>query len=100
MIIVAGTMRLDPADIPAFHVAVRALGREVRLEDGCLHYSLLPEDPDLGTVNVTEMWRDDEALRVHLAQPWITAFLQQFGAKAKEMDIKIYDVAGVRPLQV
>jgi len=100
MIIVAGTIGLDPADIAAFHLGVRGIAPQVRAEDGCLHYSLLPEDPELGTVNVLEMWRDDAALKVHLAQPWITAFMQNFGAMAKGMDIKIYDVAGVRPLQL
>ena len=98
MIIVAGTIRLDPADISAFHAAVRDMAGQVRAEDGCLHYSLLPEDPELGTINVTEMWRDEPALRVHLGQPWITAFMQRFGSIAKEMNINIYDVASVRPL--
>jgi quinol monooxygenase YgiN len=97
MIIVAGTMYFDPADIPAFHLATLELAGQVRAEDGCLHYALAPDDPRRGTVSVLEMWRDDAALKVHLGQPWVTAFLQHFGGKVKELDVKIYDVAGVRP---
>jgi quinol monooxygenase YgiN len=98
MIIVAGTMTFDPADIPAFADAVRAMAPTVRAEDGCLYYALLADDSVPGLVSATEMWRDDAALKVHLGQPWIGEFLGRFGGLTKSMDVKIYDVAGSRPI--
>jgi quinol monooxygenase YgiN len=86
--------------LPAFAEAVQAMIGDVRAEDGCLHYALLVDDTVPGCVNAIEMWRDEAALKVHLAQPWITEFLGKFGAKMQASTVQIYDVAGVRPLSL
>ncbi len=98
MIIIAGTMTFDPAAIAPLEQAVKAMVGTVRAEDGCHHYSLLPEDPAAGLVNVLEIWRDEPALRVHLAQPWTAAFLAQFGPKLQNMNVNIHEVATTHPL--
>ena len=100
MIILAGTMTFDPADIAGFSQAVRNMAGEVRAEDGCIHYSLLVEDAAVGVVNVSEIWRDDAALHAHLAQPWTTSFFAQFGSRAKDISVLIYDVSGTRRLDL
>lgn len=97
MIILAGTMTFDPTDIADFTEAARDIVGEIRAEDGCHHYSLLPEDAATGLVNVTEIWRDDAALHAHLAQPWTVAFFARFDGRAKDITLTIYDVSGSRP---
>ncbi|HLY58157.1 MAG TPA: antibiotic biosynthesis monooxygenase [Stellaceae bacterium] len=100
MIIVAGTLTVDPASVADYAAAVVELRRRALHEDGCSHYSLLVQDAAAGVFNVSEIWRDDEALRVHLSQPWITAFVERFQASVRAFALQIYDVASVRPFQV
>ena len=98
MIVLAGTMTFDAVDIAEFSAGVRDLVGRVRGEDGCTHYSLLVEDVAAGLVNVTEIWRDDAALRAHMAQPWTAAFFARFGPKAKDISVLVYDVSDARRL--
>lgn len=100
MIILAGTITIDAEQLPAFEQAVAAMADRVRAEDGCRHYSLLAEDRAAGLINVVEIWEDEAALRVHLAQPWITEFYARFSPHIRAIDVPIYDVAGVRPLEI
>lgn len=98
MIFVSGTMTLDPADIPAFQRDVLAMIAKVRGEAGCHHYSLLIEDAAAGLVNVHEQWIDDDALTVHLKQPWIVEFFGRHVAHLRNSTVRIFDVGGSRPL--
>ena len=98
MIFVAGTMTLNPAVLEDFERDVAAMLAEVTCEKGCHHYSLLVEDAKNGVVNVHEQWDDDEALIVHLAQPWITTFFGRYSGHMRAHTLKIYDIGGSRPL--
>jgi quinol monooxygenase YgiN len=100
MIILAVTMTIDPELVAAFEKAVAEMVGKVREEDGCHHYSLLAEDRAAGLINVVEIWRDESALRVHLAQPWIAEFLARFSPHIRAMNVLIYNVAGTRPLEL
>jgi len=100
MIVLAGTITIDPAQVAAFETAVADMVDRVRKEDGCHHYSLLAEDRAGGVINVTEIWEDEPALRVHLAQPWIAEFYARFAPHMQAMNVPIYDVAGVRDLEL
>ena len=99
MIFVAGTMTLDPKDIGSFQHDVLAMIDKVRLEEGCLHYSLLVEDAAAGFVNVHEQWMDDAALHTHLKQPWIVDFLARHGPHLRASTVQVFDITGSsRPL--
>jgi quinol monooxygenase YgiN len=98
MIFVAGYLMLDPAHIDAFEKAATALAEDVRREDGCIHYSLLVEDRARGRINVLEMWRDEAALRVHLALPHIVEFANRFVPHIKDGTAQLYDAVNPRPL--
>ena len=99
MIFVAGTMTMNPAIIPEFQKDVAAMRDKVLGEDGCGHYSLLVEDAGTGLVNVLELWRDDEALKVHFTMPWIAAFFAKYVGHMQASTVQIYDIAGApRPL--
>ncbi len=98
MIFVAGTMTFDPAVLPAFRRDVAAMLARVRAEAGCRHYSLLVEDEAADVVNVHELWDDDASLEVHLKQPWIVEFFAKYVGHVRGSTLRIYDVAGDRPL--
>ena len=98
MIFVAGYMMIDPAHVDAFEQAANALADGVRKEDGCIHYSLLIEDRAQGRINVLEMWRDEAALRVHLALPKIVEFANRFVPHISGGTAQLYDAVNPRPL--
>ena len=98
MIFVAGYLTLNPAQIDAFEKAVKAMVDDVRREDGCIHYSLLVEDRATGLINVLEMWRDEQALRVHLALPAIVDFANRFLPHISGGTAQLYDALNPRPL--
>jgi len=98
MIIVAGTISVEPAQASAFEQAVKTMIEGVRTEDGCLHYSLLLEDRAAGLVNVLEMWRDEAALRVHLKLPVIVNFFNRFSPHIRGMTVQVYDALNARPV--
>jgi len=100
MIIVGGRMDIDSAEVTAFVAGVAELRPKVLAEAGCHHYSLLVEDAVAGIVNVLEWWEDEDALAVHLAQPWTETFSARFGKHITAMDVRVFAVASERPLTV
>jgi quinol monooxygenase YgiN len=98
MIFVAGTMTLNPNVLQGFERDVAAMLGKVKAEKGCHHYSLLVQDAASGLVNVLEQWGDDEALKVHLAQPWIVEFFNRYAPHLTAHTLRVYDISGHRPL--
>jgi quinol monooxygenase YgiN len=62
MIIVSGTLHVDPAQRDAFLAARVAILEHARAAPGCLDFSLSPDLLDAGRVNVYERWRSHEDL--------------------------------------
>jgi quinol monooxygenase YgiN len=98
MIFVAGTISMNTAVLGDFERDVAAMLDRVKAEKGCHHYSLLVQDADSGLVNVLEQWADDEVLKIHLAQPWVVAFFNRYAGHMRSHTLKVYDIAGERPL--
>jgi quinol monooxygenase YgiN len=98
MIFVAGTMNMNPAIINDFQRDVAAMRPKVLTEAGCRHYSLLIEDAATGLVNVMEQWDDENALIVHLKQPWITEFFAIYGGHLQASTVRVCEIAAERPL--
>jgi quinol monooxygenase YgiN len=96
MVIVAGSIFVDPQQVDRFVQAVVSLADKTRQETGCLHYTLAVDDAAQGRIVVLERWRDEPALRAHLATEHVAAFLQQVGDIVKSMDAKLYDVSNER----
>ncbi len=96
MVIVAGSIFVDPAQVERFVAAVVPLAQKTRKEDGCLHYALVVDDAAKGEIVVLERWRDEPALRAHLATDHVKLFLEQVGGIVKGMTAKLYDVSNER----
>jgi quinol monooxygenase YgiN len=98
MVIVAGTISINPMQLDAFDQAVKAMIGGVRREDGCIQYSLLVEDHVSGLINVLEIWRDEDSLKVHLKQPAIVEFFTRFSPHITGMTAQLYDAENARPI--
>ncbi len=98
MLIVTGTVEVDPDQVDELMAAVRTATAATRVEDGCLAYSFSVDLLDPAIVNVVERWRDQEALTAHLASPHIAAFLTEAGPAIKGMDILKYEIASSGPV--
>jgi len=73
-VILAGTVRFDPARFETSQPRMREMMRLSRAEDGCIAYSYSQDLEDPGLIHVFEIWRDAEALHAHHAAPHFLAW--------------------------
>ncbi|MBX3480373.1 MAG: antibiotic biosynthesis monooxygenase [Caulobacter sp.] len=92
MIIVMGTVRIDPDMVETLRPAMATMVAASRAEDGCLTYAYALDLLEPGLVRVSERWTDRAALQAHFQTPhmavWRTALS---GAGLKDRDIKLYE---------
>lgn len=62
MIIVAGTLRVDPADCDRYLAAVREVTRLARRAPGCLDFTQAADPLDPTRINIYERWESDDHL--------------------------------------
>src|SRR6185503_14860358 len=68
-IIIAGTVRVPPENIPLFRPHMQTMLSASRAEDGCITYSYAVDVADPGLVRVFEVWRDQAAIDAHFKAP-------------------------------
>ena len=98
MISIVGRLTLNPEIMTIYASDAAAMSEDVVKEDGCVFYSLLVEDFEKGVVCVSEIWRDEPALFVHWGRPWVTAFMEKYGAQVTGSTLKLYDLSNERDL--
>lgn len=95
MIIVAGSVRVEPAKREAARATMEKTITASRAEDGCIDYAYSVDVLDPGLVRVWEVWRDRETLQRHFQMPhlaeWRAAW-PTFGITDRKL--AIYDVSG------
>jgi quinol monooxygenase YgiN len=99
VIIVAGTVRLDPAKLDVARGPMLKMIAASRVEDGCFGYSYALDVEELGLVRVFEVWRDRAALEAHFQTPHIAEWRAAWpiiGISERRLDS--YDVSGTMPL--
>jgi quinol monooxygenase YgiN len=98
-LIVAGTVRVPPANVDTFRPHMVAMMTASRAEDGCIAYGYAEDVGEPGLIHVFEAWRDQAALEVHFATPHMAAWRAQwpsFGVSDRQLTA--YEVAAERPL--
>jgi quinol monooxygenase YgiN len=80
VILVAGTVELDPARREAALAAAAPLLGPTRAQRGCLAYVWSADPVEPGRVHVFEAWADEGALAAHFAGPWYAKMLAALGA--------------------
>lgn len=99
MIIVAGTVRIEPSKLQSARGIMERMIAASRAEDGCHAYSYSADVLDPSVVHVFEVWRDKETLQKHFQMPhlaeWRAAW-PTFGISGRKL--AMYDVSGSTPL--
>jgi quinol monooxygenase YgiN len=99
MILVAGTLSVDPADHAAFVAAAANVSARTLAEDGCLQYAFWADPARPGAFLVFESWESEAQLDAHLRTPHLKAFqrsLAEIGLRGSSL--RRYLVEAVRPL--
>ena len=99
MIIVTGTVRLDPARREAARDIMERMITASRAEDGCIEYAYSVDVLDTRLIRVHEVWRDREALQAHFRTPHLQEWREAwptFGIT--ERKLQLVEVASVSPL--
>ena len=99
MLVIAGTIRIDPAKRDAAAAAALEMMRETHKEPGNLAYAFSPDFGDAGLVYVFEKWESQAALELHFKTPHMAAFQKKMGGfGVKEMKLEKYEIASVGPV--
>jgi quinol monooxygenase YgiN len=99
MIVIIGTMNVEPSHREALLEAAKAVMAETLKEDGCLQYGFLADLTDPGLVHVVERWESEAHLEPHMKSEHI----RSFGRALKPLDITgrdftMYEVASEKKL--
>lgn len=99
MIVVAGELEIEEADIPKALEAARAVAPEVRREPGCRAYAFYRDVEAPGRFHVFEEWDDDAALKAHFETEHMKRFRAALGeVRVTRRDIRRYAVDAVTGL--
>lgn len=92
MLIVSGTMRVDPDRVDDLLRAAEPVMRLTRAEEGCLAYHFAADGLEPGVVRVYEQWTDKAALDSHLLQPHTDEFRRALGGLGpRQSDVTVYE---------
>ncbi len=79
MIIIAGTLNIDPAKAAEATAAAADVMAATRSEEGCHAYVIAMDPIEDGVVNIYEKWEDEAALASHFASEHMAAFNSAMG---------------------
>jgi len=99
MIIVTGTVRVDPARREAAREVMERMIIASRAEDGCIEYAYSVDVLDPGLIRVHEIWRDRDALQAHFRTPHLQLWREAwptFGITDRKL--QLVEVASISPL--
>jgi quinol monooxygenase YgiN len=99
MIVIAGTISIDPAKREVAIAAARELMAETRKEKGCVHYVMSGDFDDAGCIRLFEEWESQEALNGHMKAPHMAAFQAKIPTLGfKGMKVERYEASSKGPL--
>jgi quinol monooxygenase YgiN len=100
MLVVAGTIHLDPAKKEEATAAAIEMMQATRAEPGNIEYAFTWDLVDEGMVRLIEQWEDQAALDAHFDAPHMAAFMARIGGLGiTGMDVKKYEIASVGPVR-
>ena len=101
MLLLAGTIDIDPTKMQGAEAAAKEMMAETRKEDGCVAYVFSRDLFDPGRFHLFECWASQEALDAHGASPHMAKFRGQMGGPKtpwlKGMNVDRYEVTSVAP---
>jgi quinol monooxygenase YgiN len=99
MIVVAGTIKINPERKAEAIKAALAMAQATEAESGCLRYQFYESLAQPNTFFIFEEWETAVALEAHFQTPHMAVFQEKIPAFiAGEMNIKRYEVSAVAEL--
>lgn len=98
-VLVFGTLRFPPGNMPAVRAPLQALVEATRRLDGCIAYDVAEDLFDPGLIRFSEIWPDAATLAAHLEAPHIAPWrdaARSLGLIAR--DFTAWDGGGPRPV--
>lgn len=99
MLIIAGTLSVDPSDVDRLSEAAAVMMAETHKEAGCQQYVFSVSVADPGAVQIFEVWDSAEHLEAHFATPHMAVFAEVMGSVTMTgRDLMRYEVASAEPM--
>ena len=99
MLVIAGTVSIDPANVETATEAAIVMMQETRKEPGCISYTFSASLEEPGTYRIFEEWESQEALDAHFTAPHMATFQKAMGGMGvRAMEVQRYEIAKVGPL--
>ncbi|WP_084396339.1 putative quinol monooxygenase [Henriciella aquimarina] len=92
MIVIEGTVRIDPARLDDARPAMETMVRASRAEAGCIDYAYAIDMLDPGLVRVSERWQDRDALKAHFESVHMTEWRGVIaGLGLRDRSLRLYE---------
>ena len=99
MVIVAGSLRMQPGSRARFFEKVAPMVAATLEEPGCRVYAFTPDPDDPDLIRLYELWDHQEALEQHFASEHMAAWKERAASlPIMSSDIMCYTVTAARPL--
>ena len=99
MIIIAGTISIDPERIDTAMAAAHRVMEGTRSESGNIEYVFTVDSVTPGVLRVFERWESQEALDTHFTTPHMAEFMAAMGDfGVTGTDVTKYEIASSAPL--
>ena len=99
MLLIAGSIRIDPTRREELIETAIEVVRELRKQVGCTEVALSADLEDRSLLHLCQKWESQAALSANITSPRIFAIQSQIGRLGiREMTLLKYDVATVDPL--
>ena len=99
MLVLAGSVRIDPAKRNDGVEATIEVMQESRKLPGCISFVLAADLEDPGVLHVFQEWESPEALNRHLTGPRVEAVRLQLGSLGVcEIAVQRYSISSVGPI--
>ena len=99
MLVIAGTISLDPEKRDAAIEAAIPMMEATRKEAGCVSYAFSADLENPGDFRVFEEWESQAALDAHFKAPHMATFQAAMGGFGiRGMNVQKYEIAKVGPL--
>ena len=94
MLVIAGTIRIDPTKRDEAAKAALAIMKETHKEEGNLAYAFSADLEDEGLIYIFEKWESQEALDFHFKTPHMAEFQATIGTLGvKDMKVEKYEIS-------
>ena len=99
MLVIAGTITIDPATLDEAKQAAAIMMTETHKEPGNAQYVFSASFSDDAVVHIFEEWESQEALDFHFKTPHMAEFQKKMGSFGiKDMSVQKYGVSSKGPL--